>query len=267
MVNAEIYKNYDINAKVKNSEKKYYFIFKNNELLLINKELPLLENLDQLNLNIQREIFLGQFYSNDLYTVEIDDTNTSEFEFYNLQDVYDIDEELFLVGGRAIQIIDWDKNHKYCGRCGSETFVSDVERARVCPKCGFMSFTRIAPAIITAIIKDNQLLMAKHSYHSTDRYALIAGFIEAGETIEEAVKREVKEEVGINVKNLRYFSSQSCPFPNSLMLGFICEYDSGEIKVDNFEILDAKWFKKEEIKPISSISIASKLIEYFKENY
>lgn len=266
MSNAKIYRNYKLDSKIKNSEKSYYFIFKNNELMLINKKLPLIENLNELNLNIQRKIYLGEFYSKDVYGVETDSDN-GEFEFYNLKEVYDIDEELFLLGGRAIQIINWDKNHKYCGICGTETYVSNKERARVCPKCGFMNFTRIAPAIITAIIKDNELLMAKHSYHATDRYALIAGFIEAGETIEEAVHREVKEEVGINIKNLRYFSSQSWPFPNSLMLGFICEYESGEIEVDNKEILDAKWFKKEDIAPISPISIASRLIDYFKENY
>ena len=110
--------------------------------------------------------------------------------------------------------------------------------------------------------------MARHSYHEYPRYALIAGFLEAGESVEEAVKREVMEEVGIEVEDIEYFGSQSWPFPNSLMIGCICKYKSGEIKVDENEIVRAKWFKKEEIEnPPSDISIFARLIKNFKENY
>ena len=105
-----------------------------------------------------------------------------------------------------------------------------------CPECGQVHYPRIAPAIIVAIRNDDKLLMAQHSYHETIRYALIAGFVEPGESIEEAVHREVSEEVGIKIKNLKYLKSQSWPFPNSLMLGFEAEYDSGDIKVDGDEI-------------------------------
>lgn len=290
MSKPKLYENYIIDSKIKNTEKSYFFIFNENKLLLINEKIPLIKDINQLNLNIERKIYLGEFYSKDAYVVEIkynnnnnnnnednrnyhdlkedNDSNKDNHQFYDLREVYEINEELYLLAGRAIQLRDWDKNHQFCGRCGSKTYVSDIERARVCPECGFMSFTRISPAIITAIIKDDSLLMAKHSYHKEDRYALVAGFIEAGETIEEAAHREVKEEVGINIKNLKYFGSQSWPFPNSLMIGFISEYESGDIKVDNNEIIDAKWFKKDEIKQLSSnISIASDLIKYFIENY
>lgn len=284
MSNTKLYENYILDAKIKNTPKSYFFIFNENKLLLINDEIPLIEDITQLNLNIERKIYLGEFYSKDSYIVEIkssknnntednDNSNKNKaklenYDFYDLKEVYEINEELYLLTGRAIQLRDWDKNHQFCGRCGSKTYVSDIERARVCPKCGFMSFTRISPAIITAIIKEDSILMAKHSYHKEDRYSLIAGFMEAGEKIEEAVHREVKEEVGLNIKNLKYFDSQSWPFPNSLMIGFISEYESGDIKVDNNEIIDAKWFKKEEIKQFSSdISIASHLIDYFLKNY
>ena len=108
--------------------------------------------------------------------------------------------------------------------------------------------------------------MAYHSYYKTNDYSLLAGFVEAGETLEEAVRREVKEEVGINIKNIKYFGSQSWPFPNSLMVGFTAEYDSGEIEVDNFEILDAKWFNRNQIKRRSNISISSWLIDDFLDN-
>jgi NAD+ diphosphatase len=119
-----------------------------------------------------------------------------------------------------------------------------------------------------AIRKDDKLLMAQHSYHDTIRYALIAGFVEPGEAIEEAVHREVSEEVGIRIKNLKYMKSQSWPFPNSLMLAFTAEYESGDIKVDGDEIVRAKWFKKDEIiRYESDISISDWLIQDFIDSH
>ena len=148
---------------------------------------------------------------------------------------------------------------------------------KICPECGLKSFTRISPSIITTITKEevnengeveNKLLMANHSYHKGMGYTLVAGFLEAGESIEDAVKREVREEVGIEVEDIKYFASQPWPFPNSLMIGCTCKYKSGEINVDGIEIVDAKWFSKEEIdNPPLDISIFSKLVEDFKENY
>ena len=135
-----------------------------------------------------------------------------------------------------------------------------------CPNCGHINFTRIAPAIIVAITKEKKLLMAYHSYYKIHNYTILAGFVEAGESLEEAVRREVKEEVGINIKNIKYFASQSWPFPNSLMIGFTAEYESGEIKVDEEEILKARWFEKDEIERRSKISISSWLIDDFLDN-
>ena len=252
-----------------------------------------MKGLNDLNIveeEVKNCIYFGEFYLKDAYAVEldedfdIDDFNEENEEinlkFINLYEVFDINEETYLVGGRAIQIIDWENNHQYCGKCGTRTVTSDVEMAKVCPNCGLTTFTRICPAIITSIIKEdeedldengnptNKVLMARHSYHEYPRYALIAGFLEAGESVEEAVKREVMEEVGIEVEDIRYFGSQSWPFPNSLMIGCICRYKSGEIKVDDNEITKAKWFKKEEIEqPPSEVSIFSRLIKNFKENY
>ena len=286
-----IYDNYKLDSEIKNTEEKYYFIFNERELLLINNQIPLIKDFNEINISendIKNCLYIGEYYSKDCFAVELNEDFSKETyiesnkdsEFLDLYFVFDIDEETYLIGGRAIQIIDWENNHQYCGRCGTKTFTSDVENAKVCPKCGFTSCTRICPAIITTIIKKdfddldpegkptNKVLMAKHSYHKFDRYSLIAGFLEAGESIEEAVKREAMEEVGIEVEDVQYFGSQSWPFPNSLMIGCICKYKSGEIKVDDNEILKAKWFKKDEIeKPPSDISIFSKLINNFKENY
>ena len=290
-----IYSNYEIDAEIKNTKEQYYFIFNKRELLIINNTIPLISDLNQLNIkedNIKNKMYLGEFYSKDAYIIEINENETNEIDkidknelinnsnqlnFTSLRDVYAIDEEIYLLAGRAIQLLDWENNHQYCGRCGAKTVDSKWERAKVCPKCGFRSFTRISPAIITTIIKEdvdedgnveNKLLMATHSYHKVKKPALLAGFMEVGETIEEAVHREVKEEVGIEIKDLKYFGSQSWPYPNSLMIAFTCKYESGEIKIDNHEIVDAKWFKKDEIDFIdSNISISSQLIKNFIENY
>lgn len=286
-----IYDNYKIDSEIKNTDEKYYFIFKERELLLINNQVPLIKDFKEINLeetDIKNCIYIGEYYSKDCFAVELcedfDKENyiesVKDSAFLELYFVFDIDEETYLISGRAIQIIDWENNHQYCGRCGAKTFTSDVENAKVCPNCGFTSFTRICPAIITSIIKKdyddldpegkpiNKVLMAKHSYHNTHRYTLIAGFLEAGESIEEAVKREVKEEVGIEVDDIEYFGSQSWPFPNSLMIGCICKYKSGEIKVDENEILKAKWFKKDEIiRYDSDISISDWLIQNFIDTH
>ena len=286
-----IYDNYKLDFKSKNTDEKYCFIFNERELLLIDNKVPLIRNFNEISINendIKNKIYIGEFYSNDCFAVELNDEfdknefieSNPDYQFLDLYFVFDINEEAYLIGGRAIQVIDWENTHQYCGRCGTKTVTSDIEMAKVCPKCGFTSFTRICPAIITTIIKKdekeldvegkptNKVLMAKHSYHKHKRYTLIAGFMEAGETIEEAVKREAMEEVGIEVEDIEYFGSQSWPFPNSLMIGCICKYKSGEIKVDDNEILKAKWFKKEEIEePPSNISIFSRLIKNFKENY
>ena len=260
-----IYDNYNLDSKIKNTDEKFYFIFNNRELLLIENQLPLLKDLKELNINeedVKNCIYFGEFYLKDAFAVELsEDFDIESFKeeneeinlkFINLYEVFDINEETYYLGGRAIQIIDWENNHQYCGRCGAKTVTSDVEMAKVCPECGFTSFTRICPAIITTIIKKDiedldqegkptyKVLMARHSYHEYPRYALIAGFLEAGESVEEAVKREVMEEVGIEVEDIQYFGSQSWPFPNSLMIGCICKYKSGEIKVDENEIVKAK---------------------------
>ena len=283
-----IYSNYKIDTEIKNTKEKYYFIFNERKLLMINNTIPLISDLNQLNIkedNIKNEIYLGEFYLKDSYIIELNEidefidsnSNISKENFIDLRNVYEINEEIYLIAGRAIQLLDWENNHQYCGRCGAKTEDSKWERAKVCPKCGFTSFTRISPAIITTIIKEekdengkieNKVLMATHSYHRVKKPALIAGFMEVGETVEEAVHREVKEEVGIEVTDLKYFGSQSWPFPNSLMLAYTCKYKSGEVKVDNHEILEANWFSKDEINiPDSNISISAQLLKNFIENY
>ena len=190
-----IYDNYNLDSKIKNTDEKFYFIFNNRELLLIENQLPLLKDLKELNINeedVKNCIYFGEFYLKDAFAVELsEDFDIESFKeeneeinlkFINLYEVFDINEETYYLGGRAIQIIDWENNHQYCGRCGAKTVTSDVEMAKVCPECGFTSFTRICPAIITTIIKKDtedldqegrptyKVLMARHSYHEYPRY-------------------------------------------------------------------------------------------------
>lgn len=269
MKRESIYKNYKIENKplFETKESSYYFIFNNDKLFITtDNQILFLEDIDKLNLDIIRKIYLGRFDNSPVFTLEIHDSQIANYKLVGLRDFYKlVPEDIYLLSSRALQVINWDKNHTYCGRCGTKTMIKEDEMAKVCPNCGFMSFTRLSPAIIVAITKKDMLLMANHTRSPKDKYSLIAGFVEAGETIEETVHREVFEEVGLKIKNIKYFASQSWPFPHSLMLGFTAEYESGEINIDEFEIRDAKWFKKEDILPLdSNISIASSLINWFK---
>jgi NAD+ diphosphatase len=189
--------------------------------------------------------------------------------FQGLRKLYgSLDEEMFWVAGRAFQIVDWDRTHQHCGRCGSPTENKSDERAKVCPKCGTVSFPRMSPAIIVAVIRDGSVLLAHAARFPGAMYSVLAGFVEPGESLEDCVRREVKEEAGVELKNIRYFGSQPWPFPNSLMIGFTAEYAGGEVTMDMKEIVDAQWFTADHLPTIpDKISIARKLIDWFVEQY
>lgn len=173
---------------------------------------------------------------------------------------------LFLLAGAANHILHWNRVNQYCGCCGHKSIDKKDERAKICPNCGNTVYPRISPATITAVIRDGQILLAHNSNFKKDLYSLIAGFVEPGETLEQCVEREIKEEVGIKVKNIRYFSSQPWSFPDSLMMAFTAEYDSGEIMVDNREITDAAWYKAESLPDIPSTdSVAGKIIRWYRD--
>jgi NAD+ diphosphatase len=155
---------------------------------------------------------------------------------------------------------------QYCGRCGSRTQTKEKERAKVCPQCGLHNFPRRSPAIIVAVERGEEILLARSAHFPRGMFSVLAGFVEPGETIEECVVREVKEEVGITVGNIRYFGSQPWPFPNSLMLGFTAEYVGGELVLDPTEIAEAGWFRADALPSIPGrISIAGRMIQWFVE--
>ncbi len=169
-----------------------------------------------------------------------------------------------LIAGIAYQIYTWLSNHVYCGKCGDKMSASRSDFALTCSTCHQTEYPQISPAVIIAIIKDDKILLAHNKQFPTKLYSVIAGFVNPGENLEEAISREVKEEIGITITNISYFASQPWPFPNSLMLAFTADWAAGEISVDNKEIGDAQWFGIDHFPKLpSSISVARKLIEHF----
>jgi NAD+ diphosphatase len=189
-------------------------------------------------------------------------------EFRNLWELlFHVDEKLMNTVFKAVHIVHWLKNSRFCGACGNPTVNSDIERARICKSCGNTIYPRISPAVILAITWKNRLLLAHNKSFTKGSYSLIAGFIEPGETFEDAAKREAYEETGIRIKNIKYFGSQPWPFPDSLMIGLTAEYDEGEITPDGTEIDKAEWFKASELPNFpGTFSIAGRLIEWFAQN-
>jgi len=175
-----------------------------------------------------------------------------------------MDDDLWLLAGRAFQILEWDRKHRYCGRCGSPTEVRQSERARQCPACELTVFPRLTPAMMALVRRDNQLLLARSPRFPKGFYSVLAGFAEPGETLEACVRREVYEEVGLEVSNIRYFGSQSWPFPHSLMVAYVADYAGGEIQVDGHELEHADWFEPHALPKVPGrMSIAGHLIEWF----
>lgn len=177
--------------------------------------------------------------------------------------------DVFTAVGKANQLLHWYDNHRYCGRCGALTVPHISERALVCTSCKLHFYPRINPCVIVLVIKDDEILLARHFGKTNAFFSCLAGFMEVGETPEETVMREVREEVGIEVKNIRYVRSQSWPFPSQLMLGFFADYKSGDICVDGKEITEADWFRCADlpITPAPSISVAGQLIELFLQRF
>lgn len=164
----------------------------------------------------------------------------------------------------AKQILTWDRDFRFCGRCGQPTVELSGERAKVCKSCGSTNYPRLSPSIIVSVVKNDQILLARSARFPEGMYSVLAGFVEPGETLEECVQREVMEEIGIEVKNIRYFGSQNWPFPHSLMIGFTAEYSRGAIRIDNDEIVDARWFTASDLPKLPrSYSIARKMIDDF----
>jgi NAD+ diphosphatase len=177
-----------------------------------------------------------------------------------------VDEQVWAIAGRGVQVVAWDRTHRFCGRCGEATEAVADERARRCPHCQLTVYPRLAPAVIVLVERaDGKVLLARNASFPEPIYSCLAGFVEPGETLEEAARREVREEVGIQLGDLCYFGSQPWPFPHSLMIGFFAQFASGELRPDGQEIADADWFSPSDLPNLpGEMSIARALIETWR---
>ncbi len=232
------------------------------------------EHPDDLAPGLPR-LLLGTLDGAACFAVDLDGDGVPDVVTADIQDLLvplrglygRVDETRWTLAGRAVQLIDWDRNHRHCGRCSTLTEPVPGERARGCPSCDLLAFPRLAPAVIALVERaDGAALLARGRNFPIPMYSCIAGFVEPGETLEDAVAREVLEEVGVEVGNVRYVSSQPWPFPHSLMIGFEADWMSGDIVIDETEIVDAAWFGPEELPLVPpAMSIARTLIDRWLE--
>ncbi len=226
--------------------------------------LPLEADIRSLQIPVQEFLYFGEFDGHPCFCMEreVEDTLPG-FTLLPVRELVTLtgDAALFQIVGTAMHLAYWNRMNRFCGCCGSRTADKSDERAKLCPSCGAVVYPRISPATITAIVKDDEILLAHNSNFKAGMYSIIAGFVEPGESLEECVRREVYEETGIQIKNIRYFGSQPWPFPDSLMLGFTAEYVSGEVCADGVELTDARFWKVDELPDIpAGESIAGKMI-------
>lgn len=248
-----------------------WFVFKENNLLFKTTgnalHIPESKDLARFRDRLIRRQYMGRLDGRNCYTADIqgDAPDGAFFQQKDLRSVFGVMEEgIIWAAGRANQLATWSRNHQYCGKCGALYDDKKDERAKICPACGLINYPRLSPAVIVAVLKENRILLARNKGFRLPFYSVLAGFVEPGETLEACIAREIEEEVGISVKNIRYFGSQPWPFPDSLMVGFIADYADGEIQVDDTEILEADWFTPEDLPRIPPrISIARQLIDWF----
>lgn len=248
-----------------------WFVISNNQLLISRTQAGILksswreltflhhyeENIELISTDNDEPLYLL-----DLGNESISHENFDTISLRNL--LMQVRTESFEKLARAWQVAHFLRTHKYCGQCGHPMQRVTWELATHCHHCQHRCYPRISPCIIVAVRHNDKMLLAQGKAHTqTQMYSTLAGFVESGETLEQAVHREVFEEVGIKIKNLRYFGSQPWPFPHSLMMGYLADYDSGEIKIDEREIVDANWYSINELPNIPhQFSIARDLIDH-----
>lgn len=209
-------------------------------------------------------LLVGELQGVACYAADVDTLpEISSGEVRSLRAIFQLaGAEAFALAGRATQLLDWQQQHRFCGKCGSETVMKSGEHAMLCRACGFVAYPRISPAVMVLVRDGDKLLLARSPHFKPGVFSALAGFIEPGETLEECAVREVREEVGIEITNLRYFHSQSWPFPNSLMVAFFADYAGGDLRPDPNEIEAADWFALDALPLLPEpISISRRLID------
>lgn len=257
----------------------YWFLFQHDKLAVrptpTGVEIPLVRDPGELGVTPLRRQFLGFVEQAGqrvaCFSAELDAEQPlgDGWTVDNLRQLYGaLGDSWFQLAGRAVQIMEWDRTHQFCGRCGAPMAAMANERAKRCTECGLSNYPRISPAIIIAITREmegeKRILLARNHRFPTGRYSILAGFVEPGESLEECAAREVMEEVAIEIDNIRYVSSQPWPFPNSLMLGFTAEYAGGDFHLEDAEIAEAGWFGVNNLPNLpQKPSIARQLIDAF----
>lgn len=243
--------------------------FARGDLLIIESDdeirFPSWDDLRRLDLLTLRNQFLGDLDDEPLWSAEL----SADFEppqglsLLGLRSLYGrVPDEVFALAGRAAQIVAWDRDHQHCGRCGTHTEPVPGERARRCPACGLISYPRLSPAIIVLIERGEEILLARGHQFAPGRFGIVAGFVEPGESLEEAVQREIREEVNLEVRDVTYFGSQPWPFPHGIMIGFRAQYAGGEISLEDGELAEADWYTSETLPTVPQrLSIARRLID------
>ncbi|MGB7542784.1 MAG: NAD(+) diphosphatase [Burkholderiales bacterium] len=250
-------------------QRSLWFVFRGAELLVAMAPapaaLPHCNNPKDLGMLLQRTQYLGVLDELHCFSAEATAATATPpgWGWQGLRALFGVlDEAQFALAGRALQIVEWDRTHQYCGACGVATAARSSERSRECPGCGLVVYPRLAPAVMGLVRRGRELLLARSPRFPTGMYSALAGFVEPGETLEQCLEREVCEEVGVRLRNVRYFASQPWPFPHSLMIAFFADYDSGEVRADGSEIEDARWFDIAKLPRLpATISIARRLID------
>lgn len=245
----------------------HWFLFRDGQLLMVvhaHDRLALPDPSPDAPLPTTRQHFLGTLGERACYAAEVGiDPPDEGWQALGLRATWaHLGDDLFALAGRALQVLEWERKHTYCGACGIPTEPVAGERARRCPACGLTSYPRLDPATIVLVERDGQALLARGRNFSLPFYSCLAGFVEPGESLEESVRREVWEETRIVVDDIRYVGSQPWPFPHSMMIGFTARYVDGEIQVDESELSDAQWFRATDLPKLPGrLSIARRLVD------
>ena len=209
--------------------------------------------------------FLGMLGDRACVAIDLGDeaVEPAGMRFVGLRTLFfKVPDDLLALAARSFQVVDFDRNHKFCGRCGTPTRTRANERAKECPACSLIVYPRVSPAMMALVTRGREMLLARANRFTTGMFSALAGFVEPGETIEDCVRREVREEVGVEVGDITYFASQSWAFPHSLMIAYTATWAGGEIRIDDEEIAEARWFHVDDLPKLPmSVSIARKLIE------
>lgn len=208
------------------------------------------DTASSLSLFCQRKLTLGQWHERDceVWDLTPEVASVEGFSPIGLRELLAlVGEEVFSLVCRAVQLLDWQDTHHFCGTCGAENQVTGKEHAMTCHSCKVNNYPRISPCVIVLVTHQDHCLLARNAGWAAHRFSALAGYLEAGENAEQALHREVFEEVGLEINNIRYVGSQSWPYPGQLMLGFIADAVTEKIKVDGIEIVEAKWFRYDQL--------------------